>query len=378
MKKLLKIYLPIAILLVLLFLFLQPNPYFRRAIFYFTADISDYKIFPERTVAHGEYQPWKIAPEFNSYMLSSEDIHLLDSFKTTAFVVVKDTNLVFESYWDGYSENSKSSSFSMAKSIISLLTGIAIDEGLIESVDDPVAKYLPEFENKKYEITIRDLLTMSSGLKWNESYYNPFSETTKSYYGTNLDELVLKSKCKISPTKHYEYIVVNPQVLSIIIKRLTNSTLSEYTSEKLWKPLGAKNDASWSLDQEGGSEKATCCFNSNARDFARLGQLVLNKGKWNGKQIISESYLKEGLTPGSYRVNKVGKQVDFYGYQWWISKHNNLDFYYARGILGQYIVIIPGKNLVFVRLGHKRSKEEINHHRKDLFRYIDLALKIAE
>jgi len=378
MKKILKIYLPIALGAVLVFLFVQPNPYFRRAIYYFTADISDYTIFPEREITAGEYQPWDISENFNKYELSREDQHVLDSFQTTAFLVIQDTNLIFESYWDGYSENSKSSSFSMAKSIVSLLIGIAIDDGLITSVNDPVSKYLPEFADKKYEITIRDLLTMGSGLKWNESYFNPFSVTTKAYYGIHVNELALKAKSIKPPAEVFEYITANPQLLSIILKRVTNISISEYASEKLWKPLGAKNSASWSLDEENGNEKAFCCFNSNARDFARIGQLVLNNGKWNDKQIISESYLAEALSPASYQVDDEGKPVDFYGYQWWIGTHDSLDFQYARGILGQYIVIIPEKNIVFVRLGHKRSKEKINHHRADLFRYIDLALKICE
>jgi len=377
-KRIFKTYLPLGLILVILFLFIQPNPYFRRAIFYFTADISDHEIFPERIIEAGTHQAWKLSPEFNRYQLTKEDVHLLDSFETTAFLVIEDTNLLFESYWDGYSEDSKSSSFSMAKSIVSLLIGTAIDDGLISSVDDPVSRYIPEFENKQYQITIRDLLTMSSGLKWNESYFNPFSVTTKAYYGNKLNPLALKAKSVKPPAKEFEYITANPQLLSIIIKKVSNKTISEYASEKLWKPLGAKNDASWSLDHEKGNEKAFCCFNSNARDFARIGQLVLNKGSWNGTQIISESYLDEALTPANYLVDEENKPVDFYGYQWWVGEHRNLDFYYARGILGQYIVVIPEKNLVFVRLGHKRSKIKINHHRQDLFYYIDLALEISE
>ncbi len=376
MKKIIKIYLPLVLLLGLVFLFVQPNPYFRRAIIYNTADISDHEIFNERIVESDIHQAWKISPGFNSYKLTSNDLFLLNKYKTIAFLIIKDTNLLFESYWDGYSEDSMSSSFSMAKSIVSLLVGIAIDEGLISSVDDPVSRYIPEFDNKKYNITIRDLLTMSSGLEWNESYHNPFSVTTKAYYGKNLNKLVLRAKSVEPPGEKFEYITANPQLLSIILKNVTNKTLSEYASEKLWKPLGAKNDATWSLDQENGYEKAFCCFNSNARDFARIGQLILNNGAWNDKQLISESYLKDALTPASFLADKKNKPIDFYGYQWWICSYNDTMIYYARGILGQYIITIPEKNMVIVRLGHKRSKEKINHHPVDLYEYIDLALKI--
>lgn len=378
MKKVFKIYLPVVLLLVLVFLFCQPDPYFRKAIIYNTAGISDYQLFENRVVESNNYQAWKISPDFNTYQLSSEDSLLLDEYKTVAFLVIKDTNVLFESYWDSYSANSVSSSFSMAKSIVGLLVGIALDEGLISSIDDPVSKYIPEFENKRYTITIHDLLTMSSGLKWNESYYNPFSVTTKSYYGKNLDKLVIRCKSINPPAKKFEYIAADPQLLSIIIKNVTHKTLSEYTSEKLWQPLGAKNNALWSLDQKDGSEKSSCCFNSNAPDLARIGQLILNNGSWNGKQLVSESYLKDALTPASHLVDENNKPVDFYGYQWWICNYKNMMVYYARGILGQYIISVPDKKMVIVRLGHKRSKEKINHQPADLYKYLDLAFKIAE
>ncbi|MCB2194213.1 MAG: beta-lactamase family protein [Bacteroidetes bacterium] len=377
MKKLLKIYIPGFLLLIILFLFLQPNPYFRRAIIYNTVDIDDYQLFKNREVKTGTPQPWEISPNYNQYEISTKDSALLAQYETVAFLVIKDTSIVFESYWEGYSEDAISSSFSMAKSVVGLLVGIALDEGKISSVQDPIARYLPEFKDAKYTITVKDLLTMSSGIQWNESYNNPFSVTTKSYYGNNIDKLILKSKSTQEPGKKYHYKVTDPQLLSIILKRVYKQTLSEITSEKLWKPLGAENAASWSLDQEEGDEKATCCFNSNARDFARLGQLILNKGEWNNKQIVSQEYLQEALMPAFYLTDEDNNPVDYYGYQWWICNYKNSMVYYARGILGQYIIAIPEYNLVVVRLGHQRSKEKTDHHPADLFGYLDLALKIA-
>jgi len=376
-KKILKFYIPGIILLIVIILFIQPNPYLRNAIIYTTAGISDYEIFENRNIDIGESQNWETSENYNKYELSIDDSILLAKYESIAFLVVKDTNLVFESYWDGYSENSLSSSFSMAKSFVSLLIGIAIDEGLISSVDDPVSKYIPEFNEKTYNITIRDLLTMSSGLEWNESYFNPFSVTTKAYYGKNLNKLVLKAKSTHAPSEKFEYITANPQLLSIILKKVTNKTLSEYASEKIWRPLGARNAATWSLDAKDGDEKAFCCFNSNAQDFAKIGQLVLNKGSWNGTQIISEAYLKDSFEPATYLIDNKGEEVDFYGFQWWICQYNNLDVYYARGILGQYIISIPEKNMVIVRLGHKRDKQKIKHHAIDLYSWIDLGLKIC-
>ena len=369
---------PLAIVIALLFLFLQPNPYFRNALIYTTAGIDDYNIFDNRDVETGAKQSWKISESYNKYHYTTEDSALHAQYKSIAFLVIKDTCILHESYWDHYSEKSQSSSFSMAKSIVSLLVGIAIDEGLIESVNDPVSKYISEFKDKKYQISIRDLLTMSSGLEWDENYFNPFSVTTKAYYGKDLNKLVLKSKSIEKPANQFKYITANPQLLSIILKKVTGKSISEYASEKLWKPLGAENIATWSLDSENGDEKAFCCFNSNARDFAKLGQLILNKGDWKGKQIISEGYLQESLSPALYLKDHNNTPVDFYGYQWWIAKYKNLTIYYARGILGQYIVSIPEKNMVIVRLGHKRDKEKLNHHPVDLFKYVDLALEIEK
>ncbi len=378
MKKILKFYVPGLILIILLILLVQPNPYFRRAIYYNTADITDYKIFDNRTIDTGQPQEWNISVDYNKYSLSSKELDFLRSYETVAFLIVKDTSLLFETYWDEYSESSMSNSFSMAKSIVSLLVGIAIDEGKIGSVDDPLTKYIPEYINdKNSNIKIRDLLTMSSGIEWNESYINPFSVTTKAYYGNNLNSIVLNAKAKEQPGVKFDYITANPQLLSMILKKVTGMPLAEYASEKLWKPLGAEHIASWSLDKEGGDEKAYCCFNSNARDFARIGQLILNKGKWNGRKIISKEYVEKALTPASNLVNEEGQHVDFYGYQWWLSNYKDLQISYARGILGQYIIVIPSKNIVIVRLGHKRDKTKINHHPLDFYKYINLSLKIS-
>lgn len=379
MKKIIRVYIPAILFIIFLILLFQNNPYLKKALIYNTADIDDYKLFENRVVKAGNHQPWETSNQFNNYNLKQPDINLLEKYQTTAYLVVKDSALLFEFYNDQFSDSTISNSFSMAKSIVSLLTGIAIDEGKINDVNDNVFKYLPQFDTEdKREITIRDLLTMSSGLKWNESYYNPFSVTTKAYYGNNLKELVLKAKSKDKPGIKYEYLTANTQLLAIILEKVTQKTMSEYASEKLWNPLGAKYDALWSLDQKDGIEKAYCCFNSNARDFARIGQLILNNGMWGNQQIISTKYLTKALTPAYYLIDDEKKPVVFYGFQWWIGQHNNSVFYYARGILGQYIIAIPSENLVIVRLGHKRSRNRINNHPEDIFEYIDLAIKISK
>ncbi|MCG8473911.1 MAG: beta-lactamase family protein [Cytophagales bacterium] len=352
--------------------------YLQKALIHQKANIDDYKIFANRKVETGNYIPWKISPSLNSYKIEGKEREDLEALDPVAFLVIQNGEIRYEEYWDGYSDSSLSNSFSMAKSIVSLLTGIAIKENKIKNVDQRASDFIPSYRNEtNRSLSIRNLLTMSSGLNWDESYGSPCSITTKAYYGNDINPLIENLKVIQTPGKEYKYLSGNTQVLAMVLEKATGMKVGKYASEKLWKKIGAKNTALWSTDRKGGMEKAYCCFNSNARDFARLGQLVLNKGKWYGKQVVPAHYIKEAISPATYLTRK-GKPVDFYGYQFWILNHRGMEIPYYRGILGQYIFAIPEKNAVVVRLGHKRSKEKIGVHPKDVFQYIDLAMKIID
>lgn len=364
------------VVLFAIFLSLPQNRYIVKALIYQKVNIDDYKIFANRTVKKGDAQPWKISSDYNSLKLSKEELDYFNEFGTVAFLVVKDTALLFEAYWDGYGTNSYSNSFSMAKSIISLLVGCAVEDGYIHSLDDPISKYLPELKAGD-SVTIRNLLTMSSGLSWDESYSSLFSQTTKGYYGSNLPKLVLSQISLEKPGKYFEYRSGDTQLLSLIVERATGKTLSDYVSERIWSKIGAEHDALWCLDRKNGVEKAFCCFNSNARDFARFGQLVLNNGSWNGKQIIPLDYLHQAVQPATYlKDSETGKPCNFYGYQWWILDLDGYHVIYARGLNGQYIFAIPQLNSVIVRLGHKRSTVRIDGTPEDVYKYIRLGIQI--
>jgi len=364
------------VVLFAIFLSLPQNRYIVKALIYQKVNIDDYKIFANRTVKKGDAQPWKISSDYNSLKLSKEELDYFNEFGTVAFLVVKDTALLFEAYWDGYGTNSYSNSFSMAKSIISLLVGCAVEDGYIHSLDDPISKYLPELKAGD-SVTIRNLLTMSSGLSWDESYSSLFSQTTKGYYGSNLPKLVLSQISLEKPGKYFEYRSGDTQLLSLIVERATGKTLSDYVSERIWSKIGAEHNALWCLDRKNGVEKAFCCFNSNARDFARFGQLVLNNGSWNGKQIIPLDYLHQAVQPATYlKDSETGKPCSFYGYQWWILDLDGYHVIYARGLNGQYIFAIPQLNSVIVRLGHKRSTVRIDGTPEDVYKYIRLGIQI--
>ena len=364
------------LLVVSLFMILMPN-YALRALWYQMPGIDDYKIFSNRVVEAGTYQPWDIAENYNEAELSDEVTERMMSYDPVAFLVIQDKKIVYENYWDGYDDNSISNSFSAAKSIIGLLIGAAIDDGYISGVDQKVSDFIPSFkEGRKNNITIRHLLTMSSGLDWDEAYASLFSPTTESYYGSDLRGLANNRKSIKDPGEDYYYSGIDSELLAMIVQQATGMTVSEYASEKFWKHMGPRHNALWSLDQENGMEKAYCCFNSNARDFARWGQLILNYGQWEGRQLLSEDYLMDATTPSSHLIDEDGNQVDYYGYQWWIIDYKGYKIPYMRGILGQYIFAIKEKNAVVVRLGHKRSDELIGMNRKDIYVYLDAALEI--
>jgi len=377
MKKIIRILL--LVLNVVLLIFLLAPVHLRQAIIHGHANIDDYKIFSNRPIPNDKPIAWKLDSLYNTQSIDTTYLPTFDTFGTTAFVVIRNNTILHEQYWDGTSDTTHSNSFSMAKSIISLLVGCLVDEKKIASIDQNIQDYLPEFKNTNgYTLKIRDLLSMSSGIEWDEGYSSLFSVTTEAYYGKKLSQLVLGLEIKQEPGKTFEYQSCNTQLLALIVEKASGKTVSDYASEKLWKPLGAEHPAFWSLDNKGGIEKAYCCFNSTARDFARIGQMVLDSGQFNNSTLISKEYIKQATTPVKYLKGKDGDSCYYYGYQFWILTHKDKKVIYARGILGQYIFIIPSLHAVVVRLGKDRSPDQIHHAPKDAYTYLDAAFELLE
>ena len=342
-------------------LIISGKSFLLKAVWYYKPNIDDYKIFYNRQVPAGTDYEIPNAVAYNKKELPSTLSHTLSTTKTVAFLVIKNDSVVQEHYWNGYTRNSYSGSFSVAKSIISALVGIAIKEGKIKSVDEPVGNYLPDFKNGlAAQLTIKHLLMMSSGSSWDESYSSATSITTEGYYGFDIDKTMSGIKIVEQPGKVFNYKSGDTQLLGMLLKKACGMNVADYASEKLWKPLGASKPALWSLDKENGSEKCFCCFNSNARDFSRLGLLFLHKGNWRGRQIIDTSWVEESTRP-NLLPDTDGGVTDYYGYQWWIAPNPEQFVFYARGILGQYIIVVPEKNIVMVRLGEKRGEKTRNH-----------------
>lgn len=319
-----------------------------------TASIDDDRFFDTRKVAANNPQAWSFDEKYNTLSLSDTLERTLDMSSTVAFLVVKNDKILIEKYWDGYSDTSHSNSFSMAKSIITLLTQIAIQEGFIKSWNDKVIDYLPNIEGPfAADLELWHLSTMTAGLQWNEHYTNPFDITARAYYGNNIEQLMYDEVPVIEkPGAAYEYQSGAPQLLGLVLAKATGQTVSEFASKYLWNPIGAEHTAFWHLDHKDGTELTYCCFNNNARDFARLGQLMLDSGKFNNQEIIDPAFVAKA---------QHGVGVDYYGWSFWIYNELNTPCYYFRGILGQYVIVFPEKDLVVCRLGKRRLENENNH-----------------
>lgn len=328
-----------------------------RFVFCNFADIKDHKKFQSRPLTANassfHFQTTnkgKFPKELNNIPF---DKYLEDN-KTVAFIIIKNDTIQYEKYFKGYDKESIVPSFSMAKSVTSILIGCAIDEGLIKSVDEPITNYIPELKKNGFDkVTIKHLLQMTSGIKFNESYVNPFGDAASFYYGLNLRKEIGKMKLKTEPGKKFEYVSGNTQLLGLVLERsLKEKTITSYLQDKIWTPLEMEYDASWSIDRKkNGLEKTFCCLNARARDFAKIGRLYKNKGNWNGKQIVSQKWVEE-----STKLDTSEGSANFYQYQWWLPTPNE-DFM-AEGILGQFVYVNPSKDLIIVRLGKKEGKAD--------------------
>ncbi len=365
------------LLIALLYILISGNTYFffmlRHTIFEgrMGPNIDDYVHYDSRVIEASDAPfEWPIHESYSTNELSKADAAFAEKMETKALLVIHNDQLKFEQYWDGYSDSSKSNSWSMAKSMCSHLIGCALKDGSIKSIDQKIGDYLPEYQNDP--VTIRHLLTMSSGYDFYESYQNPFGFTARSLYGNNSRKLMKRYSLTDENGTIFNYKSANTQLLGFIISEATGKTLSEYASEKLWKPIGAKYDALWSLDHKNGDELAYCCVNTNARDYAKFGRLYLNEGIVDDDTLIPMWYFNEATEPAPLQL-KSGEPNDRYGFQWWCSEYEGEEFFYAHGIDGQYILILPESDLIVVRLGQKRSSERLKGHPTDIYEYLRMA-----
>lgn len=377
--------------------------YLGRYITWNKADIYDYQNFPSRAVETGPSTFYfhssrekerdflgtikniRYRTQKGSKELPLEEF--LTSTDTTAFLVIRDDTILYEGYFNGFGRDSTCTSFSISKSITSALIGIALEEGLIGSLDDPVFLYLPELgERGLTDITIRHLLAMTSGLKHKFSD-SPFSDSTRSYFSLDIRKNALKRKSIEAPGNHFLYDNCHAQLLGMILERTSGMSVSSYTEEKLWIPLETEGDAFWSLDSEqSGFEQMAMGFNARPRDYAKFGRLYLNGGVWKGERIISREWIRastqtdanENGSEDFYAKNMGNgpygeffrELSGYYSYSWWGYRIDepHSDFF-AMGLLDQYLYLCPEKNLMLLRFGEGSG---------DVYWWPEVLLNIAE
>ena len=321
-----------------------------RMTWYNYTDITNYKIFPSRALpasttpfhfANAQRQPGQILGQVSLQKIDS--IARID--KSVAILIIRNDSLLFENYYLDYNAASQVSSFSMAKAYTSALIGIAIEDNYIKNINDRLITYVPELaHNRGFEkVTLRHLLMMTSAIKAKTSIG---VLDARLYYGRHLYNYLMRLKVEGEPGKEFVYSNVNTQLLGLVLERVTGKTVTEYLNARIWKALGTEFDASWSIDKKkDGHEKTFCCINATARDYAKFGRLFLNRGNWNGTQLVPAAWVDESTGSAS-------ESVSYYKYQWWITENG----YYASGLHGEYIYVSPAKGLVMIRLGKAETR----------------------
>jgi CubicO group peptidase (beta-lactamase class C family) len=355
------------ILFIIVSCILFPPEYIYRSIINQEGKTTDYLFFPERIIAKSakpyHYQ-YNIDSSFNDLdvqytvkgKLQNKPLDsLAESNDTTSLIVVHDDAVVYEEYFNGYNKDSINTSFSTVKSIDSLLVGMAIDDGLIESETQPIIEFIPEFKGTEFaDITIKDLLLMRSKIKyWEGGLW--FGDNAKTYYYPDLRDLALHHM-HIDENYNGQFLYNNyhPLLLGIILERCTGMSVSEYFQEKIWDKIGAENDASWSLDSEKSRfEKMESGLNFKSVDFAKIGCMLLHRGKWNGQTCISEDWLDRSIVAAEpLDQSDIGYQYMWYSFA---NEKGGYD-YFAHGNHGQYLYISPENNTVIVRTGTEEGE----------------------
>jgi CubicO group peptidase (beta-lactamase class C family) len=335
-----------------------------------TAYIDDFKYFEtEKIAASLNPQPWPIHKNYNKVEATKALSEMNDTLGTIAFLIIKNDSIWFEKYFDGFGKKSQTNSFSMAKSITSALLGKAIDDGFINNLEQPVGDFYPQYANTG--LTVGDLSSMASGLDWNESYSNPFGMTARAYYDSDLAETILKLKVVDTPGVRYKYLSGNTELLAMVLQTATKRQLANYLEESFWQPMGFENPAIWQIDdEENRLVKAYCCLGSNARDFARFGKLYKDFGKWNGRQLLDSAFVAKSIRPRF-------PESPEYGYGFWLSDFLEKKIFAMRGILGQYVIVIPEDDLIIVRLGHQRGRNIGKPFSSDFYVYVQETYKMV-
>ena len=347
-----------------------------------TANIDDAHNFDQRVIAKGAAVPWAKASNYNQQSVSEPVLNHLQKHGTAAFLVAQRGQLVHEQYFAPYTAQSRTNSFSVAKTITTMQVGMAVQQGFISSFDAPITEQIKEYANdvRGSKATVAQLASMKSGHEWDENYYMPLNMTTNLYYGKDAQALVLSHGFERDPGSAYEYSSGTTQVLGVFLKRALQAkeptlTVSQHLSRSLWAPLGMGSDALYTLDrseEDGGMERTYCCIFATAQDFGRIGQLLLQDGMWNRQQLLDKAFIERMRQPDL---------KPFYGHSLWMDWNHQHPFYLLQGHEGQYVIVVPSHELVVVRTGQHRDKKTLGPNGqipKEVYTYVDEAVRMVQ
>ena len=328
--------------------------------------------YPDNPITNTDwYQPKEVVkgnpiklPEASPGSIDCNSLEEISAYAqgadSSALLVMHEGKLIWERYWQGFTPSSTFNSMSLSKTIVALLIGIAIEEGHIKSELEPVANYIPEWsQDDRRKITLQDLLYMRSGLRNRNSQSNPTSDLIQMYGSPDVDAVALKIPTEQPPKRAFDYNNANTQILSEVLERATGEKYTDYLATRLWQPLQASDAFIW-LDRPQGNPKTFCCLFATPRDWAKVGQLFLNRGQINGKQLVSSAWLDKMNQPSTVSLS--------YGYHIWLEARTKSngghdsnaskpflapDTFYLEGASDQQVYIIPSLDLVIVRVGEE-------------------------
>jgi len=331
-------------------------------------DYYDFKDFPASVIEPADAPvPLRVDPSENivALMETHPDIDdatdFLRATDTTAFLIVHNGRLIFEQYGLGHTAESVENTFSVSKSIVSALIGLAAEDGSF-SVDEPITDYLPELGERdaRFEqITIKHLLDMKSGIAYSRDIVFPIvnNDDPLVYYHPDLESVVLERTEIDSDPGSFQYNNYNPPLLGLILRRTTGASVSDYLGERIWQPMGAAQPAGWTTDEQG-MERMESGFHARARDLARFGLLYLDEGRAGGRQIVPQTWVRSSTDTTEHieLKNYDGRRWGYHAGWWIVPRPLGRSDYCAIGHFGQFIYISPQYNAVFVRNGPGRGE----------------------
>lgn len=339
--------------------------------YYQVPGIETYKTFPQNNVQPSAIPFYFIRPAIQRNDLDTVHFYnaahqlvplttYLKDVNAKIFMVIRNDTILYERYADNYTDITLVPTFSISKSLLSLMTGVALASGSIKSIEDPITRYLTELrENSAFDgVTIKHLLNMQSGLGYKEVTKNSisdiFSDEGKYYYTNDIKKELRQLKRDTIPGTKWKYKSIDPLLLGWVLEQATDQSITSYFEQKIWKPIGSEYPATWGLDHENGLANTASKFQTTAIDLAKIGRLYLKKGNYNGLQIVPEKWVITSTSIGTTKpLSSKYWQQSAHHYLWWIPQQGNKGDYSAEGMGGQILYIDPQTNTIIVQFAAK-------------------------